>query len=157
MKQSVLSLLEAKEKDVYGGQNNMDSDDLYDFMKNILSTKFFTEMCSFTKEERGKKEDWIALTKGMLLLDVHCNEKWRSEELSDAALIKYIKWMREHYDNCQRNTLRSVMEYLEEAYCQKKGGIKKEEIPELICKAGQAMYAEVNPTTLQNIALSNKR
>ena len=122
----------------------MDSGDLYDFMKEMLSTKFFTEMCSFTKEERAQKEDWITLTKGMLLLDVYCNANWKSEVLSDEALIKYIMWAREHYDNCQKNTLRSVIEYLEEVYCKGKRGIAKDTIPELICKAGQAMYAEKN-------------
>ena len=123
----------------------MESNDFYDFMKEIVSNKFFTDICSFTKEEKKQKEDWIVLTKGMLLLDVYCNLKWKSEDISDGGLIGYLEWARKNYDDLQKNTLRSVMEYLEEVFSEINKPPDKEIVPWLICQGGRAMYDNMEP------------
>ena len=123
----------------------MERDDFNSFIKEMVSCKFFMEICSFTKEEREQKEDWIALTKGMLLLDVYCNLKWTSEDVSDGGLIEYLMWARESYDDSQKNTLRSVLEYLEEAFFDTRESLYKEIIPSIIVHAGRAMYEEIKP------------
>lgn len=125
----------------------MGSDDFNRFLKELVTTEFFTNICDFTKEEREQKEDWIALTKAMLLLDAYSDSKWESKDLSDASLIAYLAWARENYDDCKINTIRSVVEYLEAAFTNKKMGLKKEVIPELMKRAAKAMYEEVEPKT----------
>ena len=123
----------------------MVGDDFYCFMREMLSSKFFTEICDFTEEEKAQKEDWIVLVKGMLLLDVHCNLKWEKDDLSDEMLLEYFDWAKEHYGDCQKNTLRSVVKYLEEAFYEEKVTVNKEMRAKIICEGGKAMYKEITP------------
>lgn len=124
----------------------MGSNDFNRFLKEVVTTKFFTDICAFTKEEREQKEDWIALTKGMLLLDADGDSEWESKDFLDASLIEYLIWARENYDACKRNTIRSVVEYLETAFVNHQRSIKIEWIPQLMCLAEKAMYEEVEPS-----------
>ena len=119
----------------------MGSNEFNNFLKEMIANGFFTNVCAFTKEERDQKEDWIALTKGMLLLDAD----YESKERSDAALIAYITWARENYDDCKMNTIKSVVEYLEASFINRKMKIKKGNISILMSRAFQAMYEEVEP------------
>ncbi len=145
MKQSLF--IRSENNVFYKGENEMGNNDFNSFLKEVVTTEFFTNICEFTKEEREQKENWIALTKAMLLLDAYSDSKWKSKELSDASLIVYLAWARENYDDCKINTIKSVVEYLEDAFVNTKMRIKKEDIPELIKRAATAMYEEVEPKT----------
>lgn len=128
------------------GEKEMGSNDFNRFLKEVVTTEFFTDICAFTKEEREQKEDWIALVKGLLLLDAESDSEWKTQDLSDASLIGYLVWARENFDACKRNTIRSVVEYLEAAFVNHPKSIKKEWIPQLMCLAEKAMYEEVEPS-----------
>ena len=125
----------------------MDRGDVNRFLKEVVTTEFFTNICDFSIAEREQKEDWIALVKGMLLLDADSESEWESKDLSDATLIAYLDWVRKNYNDCKMNTVRSVVEYLETAFANQKKKIKKESIPKLMCLAAKAMYEEVEPMT----------
>lgn len=133
------------------GEKGMDSNDFNRFLKEMVTKEFFTNICDFTKEERVQKEDWIALVKGMLLLDADSESEWESKDISDALLIDYLVWVRENNDTCKRNTIRSVVEYLEAAFVNHPKRIKKEWIPKLMYLAEKAMYEEVKPSDFRNV------
>ena len=95
------------------------------FLKEIQKSHFFSAKEKTMIQKRDERKKLII---GMVLL----NER-------------YCNWAEEKDCNMQKNTLRSAIEYLENAFPEGGDSINAEDIPTLIYLADVAEYKEIEP------------
>lgn len=106
------------------------------FINEVIAFKFFSNNCN---DERRY------LIQGMMLLDTHYVNGFELKDFSETSILKYVKSIRENYTDRQKNTLKSAIEYLENAFSEKSKDICMIYIPMLVYLADVAEYAEINP------------
>lgn len=100
------------------------------FFEEILQSEFFAN-----RTMKQKKEEWReCLIRGMMLMDN-----------SNEAIWNYYRWINGIECNMHKNTLRSAIEYLENAFPEGAQYICVEDISILIYLADAAEYKEIEP------------
>ena len=97
-------------------------------INEVLASSFFVNK---------KEEDWRCLVQGMMLLD--------TRYVNGGEVRDYVESIKESYTDQQKNTLKSAIEYLENAFPEGNKDIKTTSMPLLIYLADVAEYEELSP------------
>lgn len=108
------------------------------FIKSILSDKFFSEVCKFTKLQKKNSDDMATLIQSMMLLD---NKYYGYEynSLSADDVMRYAGHIKNNYSEEQREHLYDIVDYLEKVFHEQEKMLKKINIPMIILIADIAM------------------
>ena len=116
-----------------------------EFINEVLTSKFFVNSCNFSKAQLKVSDDQRSLIQSMMLLDTNYVKGFELKDFSENSILEYSENIRETYDDKQKNTLKSAIQYLENAFPEKNRNIRKISIPMLIYLADVAEYDEVKP------------
>ena len=116
-----------------------------EFINDILTSKFFTTSCNFSKAQLKASDDQRSLIQAMMLLDTNNVPDFELKDFSENEILSYSESIRENYSNKQRNILESAIQYLTDAFPEKQKQIRKISIPMLIYLADVAEDAEIKP------------
>lgn len=114
-------------------------------LKELLASKFFTESCSFTKEQLIANDSQRCLLQAMMLLDRYYVSGFEVRNFSEASIMEYAEGIKENYTDKQRNLLKSVVQYLTDAFPKRNKNLKKINIPILLYLADVAENFEIKP------------
>ena len=121
----------------------MDGRRLSGMLHEILQSGFFTESCSFTGQQLRAGDHRSCLLQSMMLLDTRYLPGFALSGFSEDSVSEYARSIREVYSDKQSNMLRSVIQYLTDAFPEKNKQLKKINIPMLIYLADVAMDAGI--------------
>lgn len=116
-----------------------------EFINEVLASKFFVNSCNFSKAQLKASDDQRSLIQSMMLLDTNYVKGFELKDFSENSILEYSEEIREVYNDKQKNTLKSAIQYLENAFPEKNKNIRKISIPMLIYLADVAEYDEVKP------------
>ena len=116
-----------------------------EFINEVLASKFFVNSCNFSKAQLKASDDQRSLIQSMMLLDTNYVKGFELKDFSENTILEYSENIREIYNDKQKNTLKSAIQYLENAFPEKNKNIRKISIPMLIYLADVAEYDEVKP------------
>ena len=116
-----------------------------EFINEVLTSKFFVNSCNFSKAQLKASDDQRSLIQSMMLLDTNYIPGFELKDFSENSILEYSENIRETYDDKQKNTLKSAIQYLENAFPEKNKNIRKISIPMLIYLADVAEYDEIKP------------
>ena len=116
-----------------------------EFINEVLASKFFVNSCNFSKAQLKASDDQRSLIQSMMLLDTNYMNGFELKDFSENSILEYSEEIREVYNDKQKNTLKSAIQYLENAFPEKNKNIRKISIPMLIYLADVAEYDEVKP------------
>ncbi|MBO5302478.1 MAG: DUF262 domain-containing protein, partial [Lachnospiraceae bacterium] len=113
------------------------------FIKSILSDKFFSEICKFTKLQKKNSDDMATLIQAMMLLD---NKYYGYEycSLSADEVMRYAAYIKNNYSEEQREHFYDIVDYLEKVFHKEEKMLKKINIPMVILIADIAMGDDYN-------------
>lgn len=120
--------------------------DLATFVNEALQSKFFKEVCNFSKAQVTKNENQRCLFQSMMLLD-NCNEKigYELKSFSENDILSYCEGIKGNYDNVQMDDIVSCNEFLGDTFPQKTKTIRKINIPMLFFIANFSMEHGIKP------------
>lgn len=116
-----------------------------EFINEVLTSKFFVNSCNFSKAQLKASDDQRSLIQSMMLLDTNYVSGFELKDFSENSILEYSECIRENYTDKQKNTLKSAIQYLENAFPEKNKNIRKISIPMLIYLADVAEYDEIKP------------
>lgn len=116
-----------------------------EFINEVLASKFFVNSCNFSKAQLKASDDQRSLIQSMMLLDTNYVKGFELKDFSENSILEYSEEIREVYNDKQKNTLKSAIQYLENTFPEKNKNIRKISIPMLIYLADVAEYDEVKP------------
>lgn len=108
------------------------------FINEILSGRFFTEKCSFSKNQLKKSDDMCTLIQAMMLLD----NKYRGYEFKDISadsVMEYSKHINGNYPDEAKERLKKIIGFLDNCFYSKERCLKKINIPVLFLVADDAL------------------
>lgn len=114
-------------------------------LNELLKEKFFTNSCHFTKTQLKVNDDQKSLLQGMMLLDFKNMEGFELVDFSESSIIQYSEYIHDNYNDCQKDTLKSCVEYLSEAFPEKIRNLRKISIPMVIFLSDVSMDNEIKP------------
>jgi len=120
-----------KSRPLMGVQNSI-------FINEILSSRFFTEKCSFSKMQLKKSDDMCTLLQGMLLLD----SKYRGYEfdsISADEVMTYSGYIKNNYPIHLQERLKRIIAFLDNVFYTKDKNLKKINIPIIFLIADEAL------------------
>lgn len=120
-----------KSRPLMGVQNSI-------FINEILSSRFFTEKCSFSKMQLKKSDDMCTLLQGMLLLD----SKYRGYEfdsISADEVMTYSSFIKNNYPVHLQERLKRIIAFLDNVFYTKDKNLKKINIPIIFLIADEAL------------------
>lgn len=115
-----------------------------EFIKSILSDKFFTEICQFSALQRRKSDDMCTLLQAMMLLD-NRYEGYDFASISADEIMRYASHIKKNYSEEQKNRLYDIIDYLEKVFPEKDKMLKKINIPIVMLAADTAMGDDYDP------------
>lgn len=115
-----------------------------EFIKSILSDKFFTEICQFSALQRRKSDDMCTLLQAMMLLD-NRYEGYDFASISADEIMRYASHIKKNYSETQKNRLYDIIDYLEKVFPEKDKMLKKINIPIVMLAADTAMGDDYDP------------
>lgn len=118
---------------------------LAEFINEVLTSKFFVNSCNFSKAQFKASDDQRSLIQSMMLLDTNYMNGFELKDFSENSILEYSENIRETYTDKQKNTLKSAIQYLENAFPEKNKNIRKISIPMLVYLADVAEYDEIKP------------
>ena len=118
---------------------------LAEFINELLTSKFFTVSCNFSRAQLKTSDDQRSLIQSMMLLDTNNVPDFELKDFSENSILEYSENIREHYSDKQSNILKSAIQYLTDAFPEKQKQIRKISIPMLIYLADVAEDAEIKP------------
>lgn len=118
---------------------------LAEMMNELLTSKFFTTSCNFSKAQRKASDDQRSLIQAMMLLDTNNVPDFELKDFSENSILEYSENIRENYSDKQKNILESAIQYLTDAFPEKNKNIRKISIPMLIYLADIAQDVELKP------------
>lgn len=118
---------------------------LAEMMNELLTSKFFTTSCNFSKAQLKASDDQRSLIQAMMLLDTNNVPDFELKDFSENEILFYSESIRENYSNKQKIILESAIQYLTDAFPEKNKNIRKISIPMLIYLADVAENAEIKP------------
>lgn len=116
-----------------------------EFINEVLASKFFANSCNFSKAQLKASDDQRSLIQSMMLLDTNYVPGFELRDFSENSILEYSENIRENYSDKQKNTLKSAIQYLENAFPEKNKNIRKISIPMLVYLADVAEYDEIKP------------
>lgn len=130
-----------KAKPLMGVENSI-------FINAILSGRFFTEKCSFSKMQRQKSDDMCTLLQGMMLLD----NKYRDYEfqtISADEVMTYSQYIKNNYPDECRDRLKKIIGFLDNVFYMKDKNLKKINIPIIFLIADEALKRSITGTNFR--------
>lgn len=115
-----------------------------EFIKSILSDKFFSEICQFSALQRRKSDDMCTLLQAMMLLD-NRYEGYNFASISADEIMRYASHIKKNYSETQKNRLYDIIDYLEKVFPEKDKMLKKINIPIVMLAADTAMGDDYDP------------
>lgn len=116
-----------------------------EFINEVLASKYFANSCNFSKAQLKASDDQRSLIQSMMLLDTNYVKGFELRDFSENSILEYSENIRENYSDKQKNTLKSAIQYLENAFPEKNKNIRKISIPMLVYLADVAEYDEIKP------------
>ena len=113
-----------------------------EFIDEILSRKFYTDVCHFTAAQLRRAADQCTLMQSMLLLDVKHNE-YELKSISENDILDYAASLHNNYPEESKERLVAIMDYLEKGFEKKEKFMKKINIPMFIYMADEAMEHDI--------------
>lgn len=115
-----------------------------EFIKSILSDKFFSEICQFSSLQRRKSDDMCTLLQAIMLLD-NRYEGYDFASISADEIMRYASHIKKNYSETQKNRLYDIIDYLEKVFPEKDKMLKKINIPIVMLAADTAMGDDYDP------------
>ena len=116
-----------------------------EFINELLTSKFFTTSCNFSKAQLKASDDQKVLIQSMMLLDTNNVSDFELKDFSENSILEYSESIREKYSDKQCNILKSAIQYLTDAFPEKNKQLRKISIPMLVYLADAAMDKEIKP------------
>lgn len=119
--------------------------EIAELINELLTTKFFTTSCNFSKAQLKASDDQKVLIQGMMLLDTNNVSDFELKDFSENSILEYSESIREKYSDKQCNILKSAIQYLTDAFPEKNKQLRKISIPMLAYMADIAEDKEIKP------------
>lgn len=119
--------------------------EIAEFINELLTSKFFTTSCNFSKAQLKASDDQKVLIQSMMLLDTNNVADFELKDFSETSILEYSEGIRENYSDKQRDIVKSAIEYLTDAFPEKNKQLRKISIPMLVYLADAAMDKEIKP------------
>lgn len=119
--------------------------EIAELINELLTTKFFTTSCNFSKAQLKASDDQKVLIQGMMLLDTNNVSDFELKDFSETSILEYSEGIRENYSDKQCNILKSAIQYLTDAFPEKNKQLRKISIPMLAYMADIAEDKEIKP------------
>ena len=116
-----------------------------EFINGVIASKFFVNSCNFSKAQLKASDEQRSLIQSMMLLDTNYVKGFKLKDFSENSMLEYSEDIRETYNDKQKNTLKSAVQYLENAFPEKNKNIRMISIPILIYLADVAMNMGLKP------------
>ena len=125
-----------KSKPLMGVENSV-------FVNELLTKRFFTEKCSFSKMQLRKSDDMCTLLQAMLLLD----NKYRGyqfDTISQDEVMKYSQYIKNNYPSECKERVKKIIGFLDNAFYMKDKNLKKINIPIIFLMADLALEKSIS-------------
>lgn len=125
-----------KSKPLMGVENSI-------FINQILSGRFFTEKCSFSKMQLKKSDDMCTLLQAMILLDNKYRD-YQFDTISQDEVMKYSQHIKNNLPDEQKERIKRIVGFLDNAFYMKDRNLKKITIPVLFLMADIALERSIS-------------
>ena len=119
--------------------------EIAELINELLTSKFFTTSCNFSKAQLKASDDQKVLIQSMMLLDTNNVPDFELKDFSENSILEYSESIRENYSDKQSNILKSAIQYLTDAFPEKNKQLRKISIPTLVYMADIAEDKEIKP------------
>ena len=119
--------------------------EIAELINELLTSKFFTVSCNFSKAQLKASDDQKVLIQSMMLLDTNNVADFELKDFSENSILEYSESIRENYSDKQSNILKSAIQYLTDAFPEKNKQLRKISIPTLVYMADIAEDKEIKP------------
>ena len=119
--------------------------EIAEFINELLTSKFFTTSCNFSKAQLKASDDQKVLIQSMMLLDTNNVLDFELKDFSENSILEYSESIRGTYTDKQSNILKSAIQYLTDAFPEKNKQLRKISIPTLVYMADIAEDKEIKP------------
>lgn len=118
------------------------------FINDILTGRFFTEKCTFSKMQLKRSDDMCTLLQGMMLLD----NKYRDYDFSSISadeVMNYSQYIKNNYPDECKDRLKRIIGFLNNVFYMKDKNLKKVNIPVLFLIADKALAESITGTNFR--------
>lgn len=119
--------------------------EIAELINGLLTSKFFTVSCNFSKAQLKASDDQKVLIQSMMLLDTNNVADFELNDFSENSILEYSESIRGTYTDKQSNILKSAIQYLTDAFPEKNKQLRKISIPTLVYMADIAEDKEIKP------------
>ena len=119
--------------------------EIAELINGLLTSKFFTTSCNFSKAQLKASDDQKVLIQSMMLLDTNNVLDFELKDFSENSILEYSESIRGTYTDKQSNILKSAIQYLTDAFPEKNKQLRKISIPTLVYMADIAEDKEIKP------------
>ena len=119
--------------------------EIAELINELLTSKFFTTSCNFSKAQLKASDDQKVLIQSMILLDTNNVPDFELKDFSENSILEYSESIRGTYTDKQSNILKSAIQYLTDAFPEKNKQLRKISIPTLVYMADIAEDKEIKP------------
>lgn len=119
--------------------------EIAELINELLTSKFFTVSCNFSKAQLKASDDQKVLIQSMMLLDTNNVPDFELKDFSENSILEYSESIRRTYTDKQSNILKSAIQYLTDAFPEKNKQLRKISIPTLVYMADIAEDKEIKP------------
>ena len=119
--------------------------EIAELINGLLTSKFFTVSCNFSKAQLKASDDQKVLIQSMMLLDTNNVPDFELIDFSENSILEYSESIRGTYTDKQSNILKSAIQYLTDAFPEKNKQLRKISIPTLVYMADIAEDKEIKP------------
>lgn len=119
--------------------------EIAELINELLTSKFFTGSCNFSKAQLKASDDQKVLIQSMMLLDTNNVPDFELKDFSENSILEYSESIRGTYTDKQSNILKSAIQYLTDAFPEKNKQLRKISIPTLVYMADIAEDKEIKP------------
>lgn len=119
--------------------------EIAELINELLTSKFFTTSCNFSKAQLKASDDQKVLIQSMMLLDTNNVLDFELKDFSENSILEYSESIRGTYTDKQSNILKSAIQYLTDAFPEKNKQLRKISIPTLVYMADIAEDKEIKP------------
>ena len=119
--------------------------EIAELINELLTSKFFTTSCNFSKAQLKASDDQKLLIHSMMLLDTNNVPDFELKDFSENSILEYSESIRGTYTDKQSNILKSAIQYLTDAFPEKNKQLRKISIPTLVYMADIAEDKEIKP------------
>jgi len=109
-----------------------------EFINEMLATSFFKDICNFSKAQLKASDNQRSLIQAMMLFDTNLVPDFTLTDFSETSILEYSESIRDRDNTHLENTIRSAIEYLEDALMDKSKYLRKISIPMVLYLADVA-------------------